>query len=225
MQGNTLTGGGAVTPNPGPTWQAIGTGDFNGDSHSDILFQNTSTGQVSIWEHGGAQRIGGGPVSPDPGPSWRAIGTGDFNHDGLSDILFQNASTGQVSIWEMSGNKLIGGGPVSPDPGPTWHAIRNRRRQFRHPVSKHQRPNLDLGHERDPSDRRRARQSQSWAELEGHRAHLIRRSFSATLQFVAKASAASGTRERRSRQKAAAKTACVTAARPIPLETHLEQFW
>jgi FG-GAP-like repeat len=40
--GNTLSGGGGVSPNPGSSWKAIGTGDFNGDGFSDILFQNTS---------------------------------------------------------------------------------------------------------------------------------------------------------------------------------------
>jgi VCBS repeat protein len=124
MSGNTLAGGGAVSPNPGPAWKAIGTGDFTGHGQPDvILWQNTSTGQVSIWEMDGNTLMGGGPVTPNPGPSWKAIGTGDFNHDGFSDILFQNASTGQVSIWEMNGNTLKGGGPVSPNPGPSWHAI------------------------------------------------------------------------------------------------------
>ena len=123
MSGNSLVGGGSVTPDPGPAWKAIGTGDFNDDGHSDVLFQNRSSGQVSIWEMNGNTLIGGGPVSPNPGPAWKAIGTGDFNDDHHSDILFQNASTGQVSIWEMSGNKLVGGGPVSPNPGTSWHAI------------------------------------------------------------------------------------------------------
>jgi uncharacterized repeat protein (TIGR03803 family) len=119
-----IIGGGAVTPNPGPAWKAIGTGDFNKDGDADILFQNTSTGQVSIWEMNGNTLKGGGAVSPDPGPAWQAIGTGDFNHDGFSDdILFQNTSTGQVSVWEMNGNQLIGGGPVSANPGLSWHAI------------------------------------------------------------------------------------------------------
>jgi hypothetical protein len=123
MSGNKLTGGGPVTPNPGPAWKAVGTGDFNHDGFSDVLFQNTSTGQVSIWEMNGNKLIGGGPVTPNPGTAWKAIGTGDFNHDGFSDILFQNASTGQVSIWEMNGNTLKGGGPVSPNPGTNWRAI------------------------------------------------------------------------------------------------------
>jgi hypothetical protein len=122
MHGNTLVGGGAVGPDPGPSWHAIGTGDFNHDGFSDILFQNASTGQVSIWEMNENTLIGGGPVSPNPGPAWQAIGTGDFNADGFSDILFQNTSSGQASIWEMKGNTLIGGGPT-PNPGLSWHAV------------------------------------------------------------------------------------------------------
>ena len=122
MNGNTLIGGGLVSPNPGPAWKAVGTGDFFGGGESDILWRNASSGQVSIWEMNGNSLVGGGPVSPNPGPAWQAIGTGDFNHDGHSDILFQNTS-GQASIWEMDGNKLIGGGPVSPNPGPAWKAV------------------------------------------------------------------------------------------------------
>ena len=89
----------------------------------DILWQNTGSGQASIWEMSGSTLIDGGPVSPSPGPSWRAIGTGDFNGDGNSDILWRNTSTGQASIWDMSGNNLIGGGAVTPNPGPSWRAV------------------------------------------------------------------------------------------------------
>ncbi len=224
MNGNTLIGGGAVSPNPGPSWKAIGTGDFNGDGLSDILWQNTSSGQVSIWEMNGNSLIGGGPVTAQSRAGLESGGTGDFNGDGHSDILFQNTtSSGQVSIWEMNGNTLIGGGPVSPNPGPSWKAIgtgdfnddgrsdilfqnttsgqvsiwemngntlngrrtgqpqsraelacdRNRRfqrrRSFRHPVSKRERPSLDLGNEREQPGRRRARQPQSRAELASSR--------------------------------------------------------
>ena len=123
MDGNTKTGGGAVSANPGPAWTAVGTGDFNKDGNSDILWQNKNTGQVSIWEMDGNAKIGGGTVTPNPGTAWKAVGTGDFNHDGFADILFQNASTGQVSIWEMEENTKIGGGAVAPIPAPSWHAI------------------------------------------------------------------------------------------------------
>ncbi len=116
MNESALVGGGPVTPNPGPAWKAIGTGDFNKDGNSDILWQNASTGQASIWEMNGSSLIGGGAVSPNPGTAWRAVGTGDFNGDGHSDILWQNTNTGQASIWEMNGNTLDrrrGGQPQS----------------------------------------------------------------------------------------------------------------
>jgi hypothetical protein len=31
------------------TWQIAGVGDFNGDGFADLVWQNTSTGQVAIW--------------------------------------------------------------------------------------------------------------------------------------------------------------------------------
>jgi hypothetical protein len=122
MNGTKIVSGGPVSANPGPSWRAVGAGDFNDDGNSDILFQNTN-GQASIWEMAGTKIIGGGAVSPNPGPSWRAVGTGDFNHDGHADILWQNTSTGQISIWEMNGNALIGGGAVAANPGTAWQAI------------------------------------------------------------------------------------------------------
>jgi hypothetical protein len=98
-------------------------GRFLHNNDTDILWQNTNTGQASIWEMAGAPLVGGGPVSPNPGPARKAIGTGDFDADGASDILWQNTSTGQISIWEMKGTSLLGGGPVSINPGTSWQAV------------------------------------------------------------------------------------------------------
>jgi FG-GAP-like repeat len=125
MNGNTITGGGAVNPNPGPSWRAIGAGSFFGSDPSDILWQNATTGQVAVWEIASfsEQPVGGGAVTQNPGPSWKAIGTADFNDDGHPDIRWQNASTGQASIWEMNGNTLTGGGAVTQNPGPSWRAV------------------------------------------------------------------------------------------------------
>ena len=101
MNGSSITGGGVVSANPGPTWKAVGTGDFNDDGRSDILLQSTS-GQVAIWEMNGPNLLGGGTLSADPGPSWQAIGTGG---EGSSDILFQNMGTGQAALWDMKRNR------------------------------------------------------------------------------------------------------------------------
>jgi ELWxxDGT repeat protein len=127
LNGTSLIAGGSavVGPNPGPSWKAVGTGDFNADSHSDILWQNAS-GQAAIWEMNGTSQIAGGSalVGPNPGPSWKSVGTGDLNADGHSDILWQNAS-GQAAIWEMNGTSQIAAGSalVGPNPGPSWKVV------------------------------------------------------------------------------------------------------
>ena len=66
--GTNVIGGGAVSLNAGPSWKAIGTGDFNGDG------QNVN-GQAAIWEMNGTSQIPGGSqvLSMNPGPSWHVI--------------------------------------------------------------------------------------------------------------------------------------------------------
>ena len=124
MVGNSLIGGGKLPINLGPSWHAVGTGDFNDDLRSDILWQNASTGQLAIWELDGTSFAGvASSVAPNPGAAWKAVGTGDFNDDGDSDIVLRNMTTGQVSIWEMNGNQLKGGGPVSANPGLGWKLV------------------------------------------------------------------------------------------------------
>jgi hypothetical protein len=46
----TLAGNFLVGPNPGPTWEVRGVGDYDGDGLvDDIRFQNSSTGQIADW--------------------------------------------------------------------------------------------------------------------------------------------------------------------------------
>jgi hypothetical protein len=124
MNGTSIIGGGLVANNPGPTWQIKGTGDFYGDGHTDILWQNDN-GSVAIWDMNGTSIIGGGLVS-DPGPTWHIKGTGDFNNDGHTDIAFQN-DDGTVAIWEMNGTNIIGGGAVA-NPGTGWNVFDDNMR-------------------------------------------------------------------------------------------------
>src|SRR6202044_913995 len=52
MNGTKVIGMAPAGPNPGPSWKAIGTGDFNADGHSDILWRNAD-GQAATWEMNG----------------------------------------------------------------------------------------------------------------------------------------------------------------------------
>jgi hypothetical protein len=115
MNGTSIIGGGLLL-NPGPSWHAIGLGDFNGDGKADILWQNTD-GAPAIWELNGTKIIGGG-VLPNPGTSWHAVGTSDFNGDGKADIIWQNTD-GLPEIWAMNGPSIYFGA-ILPNPGSAW---------------------------------------------------------------------------------------------------------
>jgi hypothetical protein len=72
MNGTNIVSVGTVGPNPGPSWKAVGIGDFNNDGYSDILWQNTS-GQAAISEMNGTSILTAGTVGPNPGPTWLAV--------------------------------------------------------------------------------------------------------------------------------------------------------
>ena len=99
-------------PNPNPNPQSFAAvGDFNGDCRSDILWHNTSTGQVYAWLMNGAvYENSGSPGSPTS--DWVIQGAGDFDGDGKADILWRNSTTGQVFIWLMNGGTITGSGSL-----------------------------------------------------------------------------------------------------------------
>src|SRR5262249_16688465 len=105
-----------ATLNQGSQWHAIGTGDFNGDFMSDILFQNNN-GAPQIWEMNGTSILTPATLT-NQGNQWHAIGTGDFNGDGLSDILYQNTN-GTPLVWNMNGTSVVSTATYA-NPGSSW---------------------------------------------------------------------------------------------------------
>jgi hypothetical protein len=92
-------------------WNIEGVGDFNEDGKADILWQNTSTGQVDIWLMNGTTIASqGSPATVLPSSGWSIHGVGDFDGAGTSDILWQNSTTGEVYIWLMNGTTIASQG-------------------------------------------------------------------------------------------------------------------
>jgi FG-GAP-like repeat len=84
----------------GSSFQVAGTGDFNYDGNTDILFKDSS-GNYAIWY------MVGGRVAPptlslgNVPASLAVVGIGDFDGNGAADILWRDTS-GNLSIWFMS---------------------------------------------------------------------------------------------------------------------------
>jgi hypothetical protein len=87
-------------------WRIAGVGDFNGDGKADILWRNSSTGDIRIWSMNGTQKLSDVLVTNLPDQNWRIVGTGDFNGDGKADILWRNSSTGDIRIWYTNGQQI-----------------------------------------------------------------------------------------------------------------------
>ena len=89
------------------SWEIKGSGDFNGDSKPDILWQNSASGQRAIWLMNGVTRTSS-VYFATISTQWDIAGAGDFNGDGNDDILWQNTVTGARAIWLMNGTTYSG---------------------------------------------------------------------------------------------------------------------
>lgn len=80
-------------------WQVVGTGDFNGDGLTDILWRHDD-GTLVNWlgqANGGFAENWDNSIVLVP-TSWQIAGTGDYNGDHRDDILWRNES-GVITDW------------------------------------------------------------------------------------------------------------------------------
>ncbi len=49
MNGTTFVSASLVSANPGTEWHAVAVTDLDGDAYTDIVLQNTTTGELGAW--------------------------------------------------------------------------------------------------------------------------------------------------------------------------------
>jgi hypothetical protein len=78
--------------------------DLNGDTRSDVLWRNSSSGESYLWPLQGTAIVAGeGYVRTVPSADWQIVAKADLDGDGKSDILWRNAGTGENYVFFMDG--------------------------------------------------------------------------------------------------------------------------
>ncbi|HEX7069307.1 MAG TPA: FG-GAP-like repeat-containing protein [Rhodothermales bacterium] len=104
MNGTSVKGSSNYTNAvPDQHWRVAGTGDFDGDGKSDILWRYDTTGQNYIFLMNGTAVQGTSGYTNTVPTQWAVAGIGDFDGDGRSDILWRNNTMGEDFIFLMNG--------------------------------------------------------------------------------------------------------------------------
>jgi FG-GAP-like repeat/Bacterial pre-peptidase C-terminal domain len=88
-------------------WLPSGTGDFNNDGTSDLVWYNAANGNVDLWELANGSWAASANLGSHPA-GWQPSGIGDFDHNGASDILWYNSTSGNAEIWKISNGQWAG---------------------------------------------------------------------------------------------------------------------
>lgn len=113
----------------GPPWNIVGMGNMDDGGQPDIVWYNSSTGEIQIWFMNGHRLVRRGTVLGEDGrpayigPPWSIAAIADRK------IIWHNNSTNETQIWFMDGNRVTRRGTVLGEDGrpayvgPPWSIV------------------------------------------------------------------------------------------------------
>lgn len=98
--------------------------DFNRDYSADVLWKNTATADVVLWQtKANGSLLSQDTVANEPDANWKMIGVTDVNNDAKGDIIWRNISTGANRIWRMSGKVISANTAIDSDTNLAWEMV------------------------------------------------------------------------------------------------------
>ena len=117
-----------LTPSrvPDGNWKIVGTGDFDSDGKTDLIWQHKTAGWIAAWFMDGPNLRSDVLLTPSrvSDPRWAIVAVGDMDADGEPDLIWQH-DNGTISVWLMSGTTLRDSLLFSPGSVPpnTWRIV------------------------------------------------------------------------------------------------------
>jgi uncharacterized protein YkwD len=101
-------------------WEVVGTGRFNGDNHTDIIWHNSKTKGTLVWLMNGSGGATSVVLPTVRNIDWTLAGVGDMNNDDWSDLVWRNTRTGANLTWRMKGTAILGTANLPTVAGTQW---------------------------------------------------------------------------------------------------------
>jgi hypothetical protein len=107
------------------TARVAGAADIDGDGHPDLVWQDDTTGALSVWYMNGVVRTSVGPLGTGAvNPVWRIRTVGDYNGDHQPDLIWQQVNTSELYAWFLNGASLSSSAYLSPQAvNPIWKIV------------------------------------------------------------------------------------------------------
>ncbi|MEI6209704.1 MAG: DUF1566 domain-containing protein [Desulfuromonadales bacterium] len=123
QNGKTILGTGMIYTEPNTAWKIVATADFNGNGKAELLWWNSSTGQVAIGQTNGTNASTANVIYTEPNTDWRIAGAGDLDGDGKAEIVWHNKTTGQVYGMQTNGSSVTNGAMMYTEPDTNWEIV------------------------------------------------------------------------------------------------------
>ena len=105
-----------------PRNHMVAVADFNHDAKSDFVWQQNTTGSVSIWFMDGTNVLGSAALAGQPPTQgWRVAAAGDFNHDGQNDLVLQKGVN--LNFWFLNGTNVQSTVTVTRPMAAAWRLV------------------------------------------------------------------------------------------------------